>query len=285
MPDREQRAAQAAKHIALMKGVFSSEIEASIASARIYEDGQGRELELPEAQFEATATSVTTDFAPKALYAATGSAVIIDAGAFTRPGGNYEGGAFGPEQVLCADSDLYPILCGLKDAYYEKNRGWESGQLFSDRALYVPDVAFSRNGSVKKADVVVIAAPNRTRALQNNRSVQGCDQALGFRIEAMLRVAATGGASTLICGAFGCGNQGNDAAQVAGLIKNWIEAHPGIFEQVVFAVPRQSFSAFDAVFGQHEDESREPEPNTEPDEAEDEESWRDTELPEGITLR
>lgn len=283
MPDKDQRAKQAAKHIALMRNVFSAEIAASAAGAQIYEDGDGRELPIPEPRFEATTTSVTTDFAPKALYATKGSAVIIDAGAFTRPGGNYEGGSFGPEQVLCSESDLYPILCELKDAYYEKNRGWESGLLFNDRALYLHDVAFTRNGALRKADVVVIAAPNRTRALENNRSPEGCDQALSFRIEAMLRVAASGGASTLICGAFGCGPQGNDDAQVAGLVKAWLDAHPGVFEHVVFAVPRGSFEAFDAVFGAPAAAEPAPAPDAQEDTDEDE-SWRDIELPEGVTL-
>ena len=282
MPDKDQRAAQAAKHIALMNNVFASETKASIASACIYEDGQGRELDIPEPAFEQTKTSVTTDFATKALYAVKGSAVVIDAGAFTRPAGNYEGGAFGPEQVLCSESNLYPILCGLRDAYYEKNRGWESGLLFSDRALYLSDVAFSHAGTLRTADVVVIAAPNRKRALENNRSVEGCDQALAFRIEAMLRVAATKGAATLICGAFGCGPQGNDDAQVAGLIKTWLDAHPGVFEHVVFAVPRGSFAAFDAVFGQPKPEAKPAAP--EADEEDEDESWRDIELPEGVTI-
>lgn len=281
MPDKEERAKQAAKHIALMNNVFASETKTSVEGAHIYEDGKGRELDIPEPQFEQTTTSVTTDFATRALYATKGSAVIIDAGAFTRPGGNYEGGAFGPEQVLCSESNLYPILCALKDAYYEKNRGWESGLLFSDRALYVSDVAFSHAGTLRKADVVVIAAPNRKRALENNRSVEGCDQALAFRIEAMLRVAATKGAATLICGAFGCGPQGNDDAQVAGLIKTWLDAHPGVFEHVVFAVPRSSFAAFDAVFGQPKPEEK---PVVREKEEDEDESWRDIELPEGVTI-
>ena len=144
MPEREERRAQAAKHLALMKGAFSTETEATVAAARVYEDGEGRELSLPEAAFETTETSVTTAFAPAALRDAPGTTVGVDPASFTRPGGGYEDGAFGPEQILCSESNLYPVLCGLKSAYHDGNRGCQRGQLFTDRALYLPNVAFSR---------------------------------------------------------------------------------------------------------------------------------------------
>ena len=113
------------------------------------------------------------------------------------------------------------MLSGLKKEYYDKNRGFASGQIYNDHAMYLSDVTFTRNGSIRKAGVVVIAAPNRTRALENHRSPEGIDQALGFRIEALLRIAAANGADTLICNAFGCGAlerllEKQVAARVAG---------------------------------------------------------------------
>ena len=51
MVDRDERRTQAAKHLALMRGAFSAETEATVAAATIYEDGEGRELPLPEAAF------------------------------------------------------------------------------------------------------------------------------------------------------------------------------------------------------------------------------------------
>ena len=90
MPEREERRAQAAKHLALMKGAFSTETEATVAAARVYKDGEGRELPIPEAVFETTETSVTTAFAPAALRDARGKTVVVDPASFTRPGGGYE---------------------------------------------------------------------------------------------------------------------------------------------------------------------------------------------------
>ena len=91
-----------------------------------------------------------------------------DPGAFTRPGGAYEDGAFGPEQILCSESNLYPILVAHKRDFYDKNRDYRRGSLFTDRALYVPEVLFSRGGDVRRADVLVIAEPVRAFALENH---------------------------------------------------------------------------------------------------------------------
>lgn len=282
MPDRDERRNQAAKHIALMRGAFSTETEASIANAVIYEDGEGRALPLPEAAFEATETSVTTSFAPAALQTATGRTAIVDPASFTRPGGAYEDGAFGPEQVLCSESNLYPILCGIRDAYHDKNRGYQSGLLFCDRAVYLPDVAFSHGGTVRKADVIAIPEPLRARALENHRSERECDRALANRIEAALRIAAANGCETLICGAFGCGRLGYDEQQVIGLFRTWIEAHPGVIGHIVFAVPRAHFGAFDAAFGKPMVQAA---PAARDEDDEDGFSLDGIELPEGVTLR
>lgn len=282
MPDRDERRVLAAKHLALMKGALASDTAATIAAATIYEDGEGRELPLPEAAFEATKTSVTTAFVPAALRDARGKTVVVDPASFTRPGGGYEDGAFGPEQVLCSESNLYPILCGLKAAYHDRNRGCSRGMLFTDRALYLPDVAFSHAGVLRKADVIALPEPNRARALENHRSERECNQVLAERIETLLRIAAAHECETLVCGAFGCGREGFDEQQVIEVFQEWIEAHPGVIGHIVFAVPRTRFDAFDAAFGAPQVEVAAP---VVAEEDEDEFDLSDIELPEGVTLR
>lgn len=284
MADREERKAQAAKHISFVKGVFASETEASIEAAVIYEEGEGRELPIPEASADATETMVTTAFIPEAMSRfAKGKTIVVDPAGFTRPGGAYEDGAFGPEQIICSESNLYPILCGIKKAYHDQNRDYRRGQLFTDRAAYIPDVVFSRNGKVSKAGVVVIPEPMRVRALENQRSERECDNALATRIETFLRIAATNECETLVLGAFACGRLGYDADQVIGLLKGWFEAYPGVIPNVVFAVPRAQFAAFDAAFGKPVVE--EAPAVEEKREDEDEFDLANIELPEGVTLR
>ncbi len=286
MADRDERREQARKHLALMKGALAGEAAKTVEAAVIYEDGEGRELQLPEATFEATETKVVTSFAPEALYRdGRGKTVIVDPASFSRPGGAYEDGAFGPEQVLCSDSNLYLVLQGMKERYYDANKGFARGQLFTDRAMYLPDVAFSRNGSLKFADVIAVAEPLRERALENHRSEQECNNALADRIETLLRIAAANECETLIMGAFGTGRYGYDADRVVGLIRSWVDAHPGAIGRIVFAVPRMYLDAFDEAFGTKEEELR-PAPVAEGDEADDEGfDIYSIDLPEGVTLR
>lgn len=283
MSTRDERRDAAAKNLALMRGAFASETKATVEAARVYENGEGRELPVAEAEGETT-TSVTTDFAPKAVFGAQGKIVVVDPCSFTRPGGAYEDESFGPEQILCAESNLYPALCACKDLYHSKNRGYSSGMLFTDRALYLPDVAFVSDGTIRRADVLAIPEPVRARAIENHRSERECEHALASRIESLLRIAAENGCETLVVGAFGCGTQGFDAEMSVGLFKAWIEAHPGAIAHITFAVPRASFDAFDAAFG----EKKAPEPEVVPTAVADEDAEDDfdpADLPEGVTLR
>ena len=221
-----------------------------------------------------TTVKVVTSFAPEALYRdATGKTMIVDPGAFTRPGGAYEDGAFGPEQILCSESNLYPILVAHKRDFYDKNRDYRRGSLFTDRA--------------RRADVLVIAEPVRAFALENHRSERECDKALADRIEAIFRIAAANGTETLIVGAFGCGRNGYPVEQVIELIQNWIAEHPGAVPNVVFAAPRMYADAFREAFGAPEPERPAPVvvAEDEGDREGDDEDWRNVELPEGITLR
>ncbi len=283
MPTKDERRVLAKKHIALMKGAFESDTAKTVESAVIYEDGEGRELALPEPAFEQTETQVTTKYAVAALYEAQGKAAVVDPVSFTRPGGNYEDGSFGPEQVLCSESNLYQVLQGLKREYHDANRGYARGQLFTDRAIHMQDVVFSRNGEVRMAGVIAIPEPNRKRALENHRSERECDSCLAQRIETILRIAAANGYETLIMGAFACNRENYDPQQVIDLVKAWIEAHPGAIGTIVFAVPRAVFDVFDDAFGQPAEEA--PVVDSAEEDDEDEFDLDNIELPEGVTLR
>ncbi|MCI8467903.1 MAG: TIGR02452 family protein [Eggerthellaceae bacterium] len=282
---REERRAQAAKHLGLMRGAFAKETAATVDAAEIYEEGVGRDLPLPEAPFDATETLVVTSFAPEALWRdGRGRTALVDPASFTRPGGAYEDGALGPEQILCSESNLYEVLCGIRGDFHDQNRDYRRGMLFTDRAAYLPDVVFLRGGTVKKADVIAVAEPLRARALENHRSERECDRALADRVETLLRIAAANGCETLICGAFACGRLGYDPQQVITLFQEWIAAHPGAIGRIVFAVPRAYVDTFRDAFGAPEPVAAAPVADA--GEAEDDEDdWRSIELPEGITIR
>lgn len=236
MPTKEERQAEAAKHNGLVRGVFASDIEAAVASAKVYEDGDGRELELAEPRFEQTQAVVVWEPLARAIERAAGKVCVLDSANFTRPGGNYLGGGWSPEEQICAESNLFPVLEGLKAIYHDANRQATHGGLNSDRALYLTDIVFTTGGVTKKRDVLVMAPVNRRFALENHRSEAECDMDLANRIEAIMRIAAANEVDTLVLHAFGCGFFENDPKVVAELFKGWLDAHPGQFERVVFAI-------------------------------------------------
>lgn len=284
MPTRDERRAEAAKHLALMKGAFAKETQATIDAAIIYEDGDTLALELPEPTAEATETQVTSDFTTTALRHAQGKTAIVDPVSYTRPGGAYEDGSFGPEQILCSESNLYPVLLGMKSAYHDQNRSYMCGMLLTSRAMYLPNVVFIREGEIREANVIAVPEPNRERALENHRSECECLDCLAARIETMLNIAAANEIETLIVNAYACGRQGFQPAQVIELFQKWIAAHPGAIKTIVFAVPRASFDAFDEAFGQPAPVVEEVVAPTEEQE-DDEFDFRAIDLPEGITIR
>lgn len=285
MADKEEeRREQAAKHNVLMARALSDETEATIAAATIYEEGEGRLLELPEPLVSETETLVTTLLAPEAfIQYGCGKTALLDPASFMRPGGSYTNGAFGPEQILCASSNLYQVLCGIKTLYHVENYGYQRGLLYTDRSAYLPDVAFLSHGKIHKANVIVVAQPLRALALENHRSERECDHMLEQRIETILRIAAANECETLIAGSFGCGRNGYDTDQVIGLFDAWITEHPGAIPRIVFSVSRAYFDAFNIAFGQPEEE--EPVSRTSAEDEDDEFEWRNVKLPKGVTLR
>lgn len=254
MPTKEERKAEAKKHNGLVRGVFASEIRASIESAVVYEDGDGRELELPEPRFSETEAVVAWDTLARVIERASGKVCVLDPANYRTPGGNYLGGGWSPEEQICAESALFPVLEGLREAYYDGNRQSGRGGLNTDRALYLSDVVFTTGGVTKKRDVLAIAPVNRRFALENHRSEAECDIDLAHRIEALMRIAAVNEVDTFVLCAFGCGFFENDPTQVAELFKAWLDAHPGQFQRVVFAIAGgPSLDAFRAVFPQEHD--------------------------------
>lgn len=250
MPTREERQTEASKHIGLVKGLFASDIAKTIEGAVLYEDGEGRDLPIPEPRFEKTEITVERIDAAEAVARAKGKACVLDFASYRTPGGGYVNGGWAQEEALCAQSNLLPILEGLRDVYYEPNRRSMRGGLYTDRALYLEDVVFTVDGSMKKRDVIVCAAVNRRFALENHRSEPECDIDMMHRVHAVMGIAAAHEVDTLVLGAFGCGIFGNDPTKVALLFQDWLEAHPGQFERVVFAIPGGPNSdVFKEVFG------------------------------------
>lgn len=242
------REAAAKKHVSVMKAVFSSETKASIEGARIVEAGYAPTAEVPEGA-EPTAVSFSANVVD-AIFQAEKPVAVLDPASYRFVGGGYLRGWHGPEEDLCDEGNLYAILETFQRSYYTANKQSASGELYTSRAITIPDVVFTRQGEIAKASVAAVAAPNRHRALQRNRSERECDLALAERIDTVMRLLASFGATTAVIPAFGFGRTGDfAAAQVAGLFHDWIAAHDGAIPQVVFAIRRgPDADAFKAAF-------------------------------------
>lgn len=201
---------------------------------------------------------------------------VLDAASYRYAGGGYLRGWSGSEEDLCAESNLYSILEAFQKPYYTANKQTASGELYTSRALAIPEVMFSRNGEIASCSVCVMAAPNRTRALERNRSARECDLALAERVDAAMRMLAAFGAKTVVVPAFGCGQMGNKASEVARLFRTWIDEHDGIIPHVEFALWRgPDADAFRSVFADkvRKEEAPVVEATPDPEDDAEEDDW------------
>lgn len=247
--ENNQQNAQAKRHVSVMKAVFAAETQASIDAARIIEAGYAPAPELAEGA-EPTAVLFASGTIVDAIFEAAGPVAVLDPASYRYAGGGYLRGWRGAEEDLCDGGNLLAVLEAFQKSYYGPNKQTASGEIYTSRALAVPDVVFSRNGEIVKASVAVVAAPNRARALERNRSERECEMALAERVEAAMNILAGFGAATAVVPAFGFGQRGAfKSADVAKLFHDWIEAHDGAIPNVVFALRRgRDADDFKAVF-------------------------------------
>lgn len=246
-PNRAERAENAKRHIAVMKTAFAKEIEKTVADAVLYENGEAHDdfeekwesgdIKRHDATRQRVVFASSTDALLALADEGATKIAVIDYASYTNPGGGYAKGSNAQEEALCADSTLYPCLCALEGRYHEPNRKATLGGLYTSRAMSLPCVVFARDGRQQEAEIVVIAAPNRRRALENGRSERECDSDLIRRCDAALEIAALSGADAVVAGAFGCGVFGNPPRMVARAFADWCAKHPGAFAEVLYAIP------------------------------------------------
>ena len=162
-----------------------------------------------------------------------GKVAVLNFASYNYPGGGYIKGASAQEECLCQESNLYSVLKAFDDSYYAPHRKYNNGGLYSNEALYTPDILFK---GMKSVDVITCAAPNATRALECV-DLTKVEETMRERIKFVLEIAYKQGVKTLILGAYGCGVFGNDPKFVAETFKNLLETrYSNIFERVIFAV-------------------------------------------------
>ena len=178
---------------------------------------------------------------------------ILNFASYKNPGGMFLKGSSAQEEYLCHHSFLYNVLSTFNE-YYEWNCKNLHKALYTNRALYSPNIYFIVNGIVYNADVITCAAPNKSAAIKYKMvTEQENSNALDSRIKFVLDVAAYNNVDNLVLGAYGCGVFGQDANEVASIFKKYLlTTHKNLFKRVIFAVPSMhndyNLSSFIKVF-------------------------------------
>ena len=181
-----------------------------------------------------------------------GKTAVLNFASYKNPGGKFLEGSSAQEEMLCHSSFLYNVLSEFDEDYYEFNRLTKNFALYTNRALYSPDVMFFRGSEEIYADVITCAAPNKYTAQKYcGRSDFDCNSVMKDRIHFMLDIAKEENVNTLILGAWGCGAFGNDPEFVANAFKKELEEYySDTFENIIFAIPGgTNYMVFKRVFG------------------------------------
>lgn len=241
--NKEERAAAAKSHLAYVSKKYKEEISKQVADTVMYDarvmqrsdkSGNPRQLFLP-------VDTVAAIFAAKHSKD-PGKVAALNFASFKNPGGMFLAGSKAQEECLCMDSTLYPVLDSFRGAYYEPNKKLLNRSLYTDRALYAPDVIFENGGCAVKADILTCAAPNKYAAQKYQKvSDEENEKVLRNRLLFIRDIASDQGVDTLILGAFGCGVFGQDPRQVAGLMDEIFGV--AAVKNVVYAVPGRDETA------------------------------------------
>ena len=188
-------------------------------------------------------TSEKTGAASRRLVEGEGvtDAVALNFASAKNPGGGFLGGAKAQEEDLARCSALYACLLTQRE-YYDANRA-QSSPLYTDHLIYSPDVPFFRDEGFTLLErpfcvsIITAPAPNAGAAARNAPHLlphlRGTLQARALKV---LQVAAHEGHRTLVLGAWGCGAFRNEPSDAAEAFAQALDAFPGVFERVVFAV-------------------------------------------------
>ena len=162
------------------------------------------------------------------------------------PGGGFLNGAKAQEESLAASSTLYRTLI-VHEEYYRENRKCNS-MIYTNHAIYSPDVVFFRDGSFRltepvKASVLTLPAVNMGQVIQKGEDTAEAERVMHRRMALALAIFAEQGARNLVLGAYGCGVFRNDPYLIAAWWKELLaERVGGCFDFVFHAVLDRSRS-------------------------------------------
>ncbi len=182
---------------------------------------------------------------------------VLNFASAKNPGGGFLNGAKAQEESLAASSTLYRTLI-VHEEYYRENRKCNS-MIYTNHAIYSPDVVFFRDGSFRltepvKASVLTLPAVNMGQVIQKGEDVEAAKKAMKQRMKLALAIFANEGAKNLVLGAYGCGVFRNDPKDVAIWWKELLDTEMGKYFDLVFHAvldysrEKKCIGAFEEVF-------------------------------------
>ena len=182
---------------------------------------------------------------------------VLNFASAKNPGGGFLNGAKAQEESLAASSTLYRTLI-VHEEYYRENRKCNS-MIYTNHAIYSPDVVFFRDGSFRltepvKASVLTLPAVNMGQVIQKGEDVEAAKKAMKQRMKLALAIFANEGAKNLVLGAYGCGVFRNVPKDVAIWWKELLDTEMGKYFDLVFHAvldysrEKKCIGAFEEVF-------------------------------------
>ena len=183
---------------------------------------------------------------------------VLNFASAKNPGGGFLNGAMAQEESIAASSGLYHTLIRHPE-YYQNNRNCPS-MIYTNHAIYSPEVVFFRNGRFElleepvTASVLTLPAVNMGQVIQKGEDVHTAETAMYERMKLALALFVQMNHRHLILGAYGCGVFRNDPYKIACWWKELLTGYfADTFDTVVFAVMDRSrkgecLRAFGEVF-------------------------------------
>ena len=250
-PNKEERAKLARNHTKEMEDLYKDEIEDCIDETLAYNANSKfieKRLNNKQVIIVDEIDSVGAVFKYVNINEIT---AVLNFASYNNPGGNFINGSKAQEECLCYESYLYNVLKG-RIGYYKINHKNKNKCLYTDRALYSPNVRFTKECKDVFCDVITCAAPNKTAAQKYcNVSDEENSEVLKERIEFVLKIAQDNGVDNLILGAYGCGVFGQDPLEVAKIFKEFLSGKYKCFNKVIFAIPNRlemNYRCFKRIF-------------------------------------
>lgn len=240
---------RAKEHTLEMKKKYEKEIQKCVKDTKLYNNFVAPLKEVNNNSIKGSLSTLNSVSA--VLNLSKGKTALLNFASYKSPGGLFIEGSMAQEECLCHYSFLYNVLSQHPD-YYEYNNKNLNKSLYTNRALYSPNVIFEKNGNTKVCDVITCAAPYKAAAKKYcNVSDEENTKALESRIKFVLDIAEDNKVETLILGAYGAGVFGQDATEVAETFKDTLEKYNYSFKNVVFAIPKglnKNYEKFEEVF-------------------------------------